>query len=71
MKQHSAAQINRAMKALRTSVRPIVTFAFALALVAGFLVGRVPENVFTTIAGSVITFWFGQRINEDRRSSEE
>lgn len=71
MKQETpAATTNRAMKALRTAVRPIVTFAFALALVVGFLSGRVPENVFTTIAGSVITFWFGQRTNEDKARGE-
>lgn len=49
---------------LRSSVRPIVTYLFALTLCLGFGMEKVPENVFSTIAGSVVMFWFGQRTNE-------
>lgn len=49
---------------LRSSVRPIVTYIFAVTLCIGFAWDKVPENVFSTIAGSTVMFWFGQRTNE-------
>lgn len=44
-----------------SSVRPVVTYVFAGAMVAGFFVGKVPSDVFYTIATTVVGYWFGQR----------
>lgn len=43
------------------SVRPVVTYAFTAALIYGFVVSKIPSNMFVPIAISVISYWFGQR----------
>jgi hypothetical protein len=54
-----------------SAVRPTVTYALAAALIAGFFVGKIPADVFYTIAGNAIAYWFGARGgNSGRRRSE-
>lgn len=49
------------MNALRSSVRPLVTFALAAALIAGFFTDRIPQEGFLPIAGAAVLYWFAQR----------
>lgn len=46
---------------LQAAVRPVVTFLFAAAIVAGFLQGRLSGETFMGTAGVIMAFWFGQR----------
>lgn len=55
---------------LRSSLRPVITYAFAAAMIAGFFYQLIPPEVFYTVAGNVISFWFGQRSGEKRGDSE-
>lgn len=48
---------------LRSAVRPTITYAFALAMVAGFLLKLISAEVFTNVAVTVISFWFATRSN--------
>jgi hypothetical protein len=48
---------------LRSTVRPVVTFAFALGVLYGFIAGKVSEESFLVIAQGVILFWFATRPN--------
>jgi hypothetical protein len=49
---------------LQASVRPIVTFIFAAAIVLGFLQGRLSGETFMGTAGVIMAFWFGQRAEQ-------
>lgn len=60
----SRTDVPSCMVWLRSAVRPLVTYAFALALIAGFFLGQISADVFSSIAIGVITFWFGQRSGE-------
>lgn len=53
-----------------SAVRPAVTYALAAALIVGFFVGKIPADVFYTIAGNAIAYWFGARSQGGRRRSE-
>jgi hypothetical protein len=46
---------------LRSLVRPIVTLLLVIALIYGFVVGKVEANAFVPICAGVIAFWFGSR----------
>lgn len=50
---------------LRSGVRPLITYAFALAMVAGFLMKLISAEVFTNVAVTVISFWFATRSTRD------
>lgn len=52
----------------RSSVRPVLTYLFACALILFVAFGIDPPEPFKTIAVSVIMFWFGQRTEEKRRN---
>lgn len=54
---------------LRSGVRPIITYAFALAMVAGFLLKLISAEVFTNVAVTVISFWFASRSSDKRDAS--
>lgn len=50
------------VEALQALVRPLVTLAFAGAVVVGWMVlGRLSDDAFLGLAGLVIGFWFQQR----------
>lgn len=49
----------------RSSVRPIVTYAFAAAFIGGFLLKLVPPDAFLILATYVIKSWFDER-QQDR-----
>ena len=49
------------LETLRGSVRPVVTYAMAAALIAGFFTGRVPADSFLGVATAVTLFWFTSR----------
>lgn len=49
---------------LRSSTRPIVTYMFAGASVAGFLMGIIPSDKFMDVAQMILLFWFAQRGTE-------
>lgn len=46
---------------LRALTRPLVTFAFTLAVIAGFLIGKINADQFMGLAAIVIGMWFGSR----------
>lgn len=46
---------------IRSSVRPIVTYLFAGALVYGFLAGMIAPGEFLGIAGLAVGFYFRER----------
>jgi len=50
-----------ALETIHSSVRPVVTYALAAALIAGFFLGKIPPDMFSSIAISVISYWFGSR----------
>lgn len=45
----------------RSLTRPLVTYAFTIAVIAGFLLGRVSADQFMGLAIMVIGMWFGSR----------
>ena len=49
----------------RSSVRPIVTYAFTAAFVYGFVSGMISAEAFLTMSGFVIKSWFDAR-QQDR-----
>lgn len=53
---------------LRSSVRPVLAYLLAGAFVVGFFLKMIPSEVFTTVASSVISFWYAQRVGERRRT---
>jgi hypothetical protein len=50
-------------------LRPVVTFAFALAVIAGFMGGKVSVEAFMSVASGVIGYWYGVSRN-DRRATD-
>ena len=46
---------------IHSSVRPVVTYLLAAAFVAGFFMGMVPRDVFSSLVISVVSYWFGSR----------
>lgn len=53
--------MDKLMEILRSSVRPIVTYIFAVALAVGVFVGVFDPVQFFTLAGSIMSFWFAER----------
>lgn len=55
-----------------SAVRPTVTYALAAALIVGFFMRLIPADVFYTIAGNAVAYWFGARGggNSGRRTPE-
>lgn len=49
------------LKTVQGLTRPVVTLLFAVALVAGFFVGRISGDQFLPIAIAVVSYWFGSR----------
>ena len=49
------------MNALRSLVRPTVTWLFAVTLCAGFFIGKISADQFLGVAGIAIGAWFGGR----------
>jgi hypothetical protein len=49
------------MSAFRELIRPCITALFACAFVAGFFIGKIPQDAFIPLAGMVIGFWFQSR----------
>lgn len=49
------------MDALRSSVRPLVTMALTGAFIAGFFLGRIPQDAFVPMVSVVVGFWFQSR----------
>ena len=47
--------------ALAKTVRPLVTLAFASAITAGWLLGRLSDDAFLGVASMAIAFWFQRR----------
>lgn len=50
-------------------LRPLVTIAFAIAVIVGFMEGKVSVEAFMSVASGVISFWYGVSRSE-RRSSD-
>lgn len=51
-------------------VRPLVTFAFALALIVGFMMEKVSVEAFMSVVSSAIGYWYGVTRN-DRRTTDD
>lgn len=49
------------MDQLRISVRPLITYAFTLGLIAGVFMRLIPVDSFVTIAATAIGHWFGSQ----------
>jgi len=56
------------VEAIKSLVRPIVTYGFAATLVYGFVAKLVKPEVFITIATMAFTFYFVDRLVEKRVS---
>lgn len=59
---------SRTVGVLREGVRPVVTYLFAGAFVAGFLLGRIPVETFTPVGIMIFGFWFGERSAKSKSS---
>lgn len=46
---------------LRGSVRPVLSYVFGAALVAGFFLRMIPADSFLAISGTAVLFWFTSR----------
>lgn len=57
------------LEVLRGSVRPVVTYAFAGAFIAGLFTGHVPKDAFLSVAGMVMAFWFQSRTEEKKNGT--
>lgn len=53
------------MQIIRSSVRPIVTYFFAITFCAGFVTGKIDANVFVATSTMVLGFWFAERNKKD------
>ncbi len=49
------------LNTLRGSVRPVVAYLFAAAVVAGFFLGSISQDAFLAMASMIIGFWFQSR----------
>lgn len=58
----------KTLETIHSSVRPVVTYLLAVAFVAGFFMGMVPRDVFSSLVISVVSYWFGSR---ERNASTE
>lgn len=54
----------------RSAVRPLITYAFSIAMITGFFMKLIPPEVFYTVAGNVVSFWFGQRTPDTGRRGQ-
>ena len=51
----------------RSSVRPVVTYAFCAAFIGGFFMDLVPKDAFLVLATYVIKAWFDSRPQSEEK----
>ena len=54
------------IEAIRSLVRPIVTFGVVAALIYGFVTKLIAADVFLPVVTIIIGFWFAERAAEKK-----
>ena len=54
------------IEAIRSLVRPVVTFGVVAALIYGFVAKLIAPDVFLPVVTIIIGFWFAERATEKK-----
>lgn len=54
------------VEAIRSLVRPIVTFGVVATLIYGFVAKLIGADVFVPVVTAIVAFWFSERSTEKK-----
>lgn len=62
--------MNTAIEVTTALTRPLATVILIATVCYGFIVGKIPQEVFMPVAMMAISFWFGARSEAKRKDDK-